>query len=228
MNYYRIHISLILIGLMGIAACKKQVDPPSFNYDYYDLTFGRFIEYDVLEINHDVDQTVQHDTLRYQLKTVIGDTVIDNEGRIARKFIRYKRSNSNSNWAQTDLWTTIIDQNRAELVEENQRVIKMIFVPNIGEEWNANVFNMFPELNCYYRDIDVNQKIGAKTFESTLVVEQEDFFSMIDHRRKFEVYAKGVGLVYKHYRDLTIAGFDTLDVQKGKEMYYKCTNFGIQ
>ena len=115
---------------MGIAACKKQVDPPSFNYDYYDLTFGRFIEYDVLEINHDVDQTVQHDTLRYQLKTVIGDTVIDNEGRIARKFIRYKRSNSNSNWAQTDLWTTIIDQNRAELVEENQRVIKMIFVPN--------------------------------------------------------------------------------------------------
>ena len=32
----------------------------------------------------------------------------------------------------------------------------------------------------------------------------------------------------KFYKDLTIANFDTLNVQKGTELYYTCFAFGIQ
>lgn len=228
MKHSKLYISALILGLGFMVSCKKQAAPPSFHYDYFDLTPGRYIDYDVMEVEHDVAQAIKHDTVYYQLRTLIGDTVIDNEGRVARKFIRYKRPNSSSPWIQSDLWTTIIDHNRAELVEENQRVIKLVFAPTITKEWNANAFNTYSALDCYYRDIHEDQLIGSIEFDSTLVVEQEDFFSMVDHKRKFEVYSKGVGLVYKHYRDLTISGFDTLNVQKGKEMYYTCIGFGFQ
>ena len=83
--------------------------------------------YEVVEITHDENALVQHDTLRYQLKTLIGDTLYENSGRIANRFFRSKRPNANAPWSITDVWTTIIADNKAELVEENQRIVKLIF-----------------------------------------------------------------------------------------------------
>lgn len=228
MKVYRLYFSVFILLGMLVVSCKDDTKAPNFHYDYFDLTPGRYVDYDVIEINHDVDASVEHDTLIYQLRTYIGDTVIDNEGRIARKFIRYKRNDSSASWMLSDVWTTIIEGNRAELVEENQRIVKMVFSPTLFKEWNANAYNSFPELNCYYDAIHENKSIGAFNFDSTLVVEQDDFHSLVDHKRQFEVYAKGIGLVRKYYKDLTIANFDSLNVQKGKELFYTCIGFGIQ
>lgn len=220
-------LASILFGML-LVSCKDDSNAPNFHYDYFDLTPGRYIDYDVVEINHDEDAAVSHDTLIYQLRTYIGDTVIDNAGRIARKFIRYKRNNSADSWMLSDVWTTIVDGNRAELVEENQRIVKLVFSPTLYKEWNSNAYNSFPETNYYYDQIHENKTIGIFNFDSTLVVEQEDFQSLVDHKRQFEVYAKGVGLVRKYYKDLTIANFDSLDVRKGKELFYSCIGYGIQ
>jgi hypothetical protein len=228
MKMYRFYISFLTLILVAFASCKKQDSPPQFHYDYFDLTEGRFIDYDVMEIDHDVDQSIQHDTSYYQLRTLIGDTVIDNQGRVARKFFRYTRDNSAGTWMLSDVWTALITENRAELIEENQRIIKLVFAPTLSKEWNPNAFNIYDEMTSYYRDIHDVQTVGGFLFDSALVVEQEDFFSLIDKKRKYEVYAKGVGLVHKYYKDLTIANFDTLNVQKGKELYYTCFAYGIQ
>ncbi len=220
---------LSLLFLMAVMSCKKQdLTIPQLYYDYFGLVPGRYVDYTVTEIQHDVDQLVQHDTTNYFLRTLIRDTIIDNQGRIAYNFFRFKRNNTQAPWVQTDNWTAIIVDSKAELVEENQRIIKLVFAPTLSKEWNANQYNMYPELPCYYRDIHAFQNIGLTSFDSTLVVEQENVFSMIDHRRKFEVYARGVGLVYKHFRDLKISGFDTLNVQKGTEKYYRCIGYGYQ
>lgn len=216
------------MALVLIVSCKKQDPAPLFHYDYYDLTQGRYIDYDVIEINHDVDYSIPHDTLIYQLRTVIGDTILDNEGRIAHKFMRYKRNDSASAWVLTDVWTTIIDGKRAELVDENQRIVKLVFAPTLNKEWNPNAFNMFGEMTSYYADIHVPYAVGPLNFDSTLFVEQDDFHSLVDHSRQFEVYAKGVGLVRKYYKDLTIANFDSLNVKKGKELFYTCIGYGFE
>lgn len=228
MKIIRLYIALIVFTLVFIASCKKQNNAPDFHYNYFDLTNGRYIEYDVMEIHHDVSASVQHDTSYFQLRTVIGDTVIDNEGRIARKFLRYTRPNASGSWVLNDVWTAIIDQNRAEIIEENQRVIKLVFAPTISKEWNPNAFNMNPEMTSYYADIHNSKTVGNLFFDSSLVVEQDDFFSLIDRKRKFEVYAKGIGMVRKYYKDLMIANFDTLNVQSGNETFYTCIGYGFQ
>ncbi len=219
---------LSLLLTFAFLSCKKDQTNYDFHYDYYGLKEGRYIDYDVTEIHHDATSSIPHDTTHYQLRTLIGDTIIDNEGRVARKFIRFKRNNSIENWSQTDVWTTIIADRKAELVEENQRLIKLVFEPTESKEWNINAFNLFPELNAYYRNIHEKQSINGVSFDSTLVVEQEDFFSLIDYRRKFEVYANNVGLIQKYYKNLVINGFDTLNVQSGDEIFYNCIGYGFQ
>ena len=214
--------------VMVLGACKKDVVSPDFHYDYYDLREGRFIEYDVMEIRHDNGATIQHDTMRYQLKTVIGDTVIDNEGRIARKFYRYKRENTSQAWSLSDIWTTLITENRAELVEENQRKVKLVFIPTISKVWDLNSFNMEDPLECYYRNLHEPYGINGFDFDSTITVEQEDFITFVDYRRKFETYANGVGLVNKYYKHLTIQNFDTLNVKNGDELFYELIGYGFE
>jgi hypothetical protein len=218
----------VTVLFIGLYSCKKDEVSYDLHYGYFGLIPGRYVDYDVMEIKHDVDQAIPHDTNRYQLRTVIGDTIMDNEGRIAREFLRFKRTNASQSWVQTDIWTAIIVDRRAELVEENQRMIKLAFEPSENKEWNPNAYNTYDELTAYYRDIHEKSVMGSLTFDSTLVVEQEDFFSLIDYRRKYEVYAKNVGLISKFYKDLKISGFDTSNVQSGTEIFYNCIGYGYQ
>jgi hypothetical protein len=221
-------ILVLIAALAFVQGCKKEQPGVDFHCDYFDLSPGRFIEYEVTEIKHDQSALVKHDTSYYQLRTVIGDTVIDNSGRMARKFLRYKRDNSSASWSLSDVWTAIIDSRRAELIEENQRMVKLVFAPTIDKVWDLNAYNAFPELECYYRDLHEPGAYNGLSFDSSLVVEQEDFFSLVDYRRKYEVYAKGVGLIHKYYKDLQIANFDTLNVLNGDELFFTITGYGFE
>jgi hypothetical protein len=220
---------LIIAVALSVFSCKKEQVAQDLHYDYYDLTPGRYIDYSVLEIIHDENQLIKHDTLRYELRTLIGDTIIDDEGRIARKYLRFKRNNNSLPWAQTDVWTTIVVDNRAELVEENQRLIKLVFAPTASKQWNTNAFNMNPVLTVFYSDIHKSKTIGAFTFDSTLVVEiEENETNAIQYKRKYETYAKGIGLVSKYFKDLSIVNFDVTNIKSGNELFYTCIGFGVQ
>jgi hypothetical protein len=212
-----------------LLACEKDTaEQISFDYEYYDLTPGRFCIYNVVDIEHDENQAVQHDTAYYQLKTVIGDTFIDNSGRITRKFLRYTRDSIQGNWLLKDVWTTLIENNKAELVEENQRIVKLVFKPTLDKIWNINMFNVSPKINAKYATIDQPFNLGNQVFNSTLKVDIQNFFSLVDDRVKYDIYAKNVGLIYKYFKDNTIANFDKNTIKKGKELYYTLVSYGIE
>lgn len=215
--------------LLFLLACEKDTtEEISFDYEYYDLTPGRFCIYNVVDIEHDENQAVQHDTTYYQLKTVIGDTFIDNSGRITRKFLRYTRDSIQDNWLLKDVWTTLIENNKAELVEENQRIVKLVFKPTYEKVWNINMFNVSSKINAKYAAIDQPFTIGNQVFDKTLKVDIQNFFSLVDDRVKYDVYAKNVGLIYKYFKDNTIANFDKNTIKKGKELYYTLVSYGIE
>jgi hypothetical protein len=131
-------------------------------------------------------------------------------------------------WHLQDIWTSIIDGDRAELVEENQRTIKLVFAPTKYKQWNCNAYNMLDPLDCYYRDIHKPATINGLTFDSTLVVELKDFHSLIDYRRQYEQYAVGVGMIYKQFTDFQIQNADMNDVVKGKEIIMKVVDYGVE
>lgn len=215
--------SVILIG--SVFSCKKTSEP-LFHREYFGLQEGRYVIYDVIEINHDA-ALLQHDTLIYQLKTYWGDTIIDNEGRIAREYYRFKRNLPSDPWIVVDLWTGIIDGVRAELIEENQRVVKLVFAPTLSKNWDGNAYNMLAEMDCYYRDIHQNSSVNGINFDSTLIVEQQDFTSLIDTVRMYELYAKNIGLIHKYSRDNSYQFFSP-EVILGKEIFMDFVSTGFE
>jgi hypothetical protein len=211
-------------------SCKKKENTSTVNFhkNYYDTTFGRFIEYEVLEINHDQNALIPHDTLTYFLRVQIEDTLVDNLGRVNHKYVRYKRFSENEPWLISDIWTTLIEDKNAELTEENQRTIKLKFPVNPYTTWNANVYNSSESLDCSYKDIHTKKSINGLVFDSTVTVDQGTDRNLIRFYRRYEIYSKGIGMIYKYYKDLDIANFDTLNIKSGKELIYLPLQYGIE
>ena len=195
---------------------------------YFPLDFGAYVDYEVVEIQHDINAEITNDTVFYYLRTVIGDTITDNEGRLARKFVRKKRNELSDPWVISDVWTALVNDIRVEVTEENKRKVWLILPPLNSSFWDLNAFNVDDPIFCTYDGLHENSSINNISFDSVLTVEQEDVLNLVSFRRKYEQYANNVGLVKKYYKDLNIFNFDTLNIQSGTELIYKCIDFGVE
>lgn len=221
-----------IVLLMGLIASCKKTTPPSFHFEYFGMDEGKYVIYDVVEITHD-KALEQHDTIYYQLKTKWAETYIDNEGRLAREFHRFTRQNASEDWKFKDVWNGIIDGIRAELTEENQRIVKLVFSPTYEKEWNSNAYNQDGELKCYYRNIHNDTVINGKSLDSTLVVEYDTDSNPLYDVKNYEMYAKNIGLVYKHYKNnhhqpLPGGIVPNPEPEKGYELYYTYVSSGVE
>lgn len=224
-----IQLFIFSLFMCCMYSCKKN-EPPTqdsiFHYNYYPIATNQFHIYDVTEINHDATAAITHDTLIYQLKVVVGDTIIDNAGRIANKLYRYKRNTPFDSWELTDLWTTIVINDRAEQVEENIRRVLLRFPVSANVTWDPNQFNFLNSGLSYYENIHKPFGINGIYTDSSVKVNSGKELTLISYTNQFEIYGKGIGLMQKFYKDLKIVNFDTLNVQSGNEMFFNLVEFG--
>jgi hypothetical protein len=228
---WRFLFALILaINFLLLVSCGKDSSQPiDFHYNYFPLKEGQFAIYSVHEEKVDPGGgAVNNYEIDYFIKTKIGDTLIDNSGRVVRKFERYVSDSATGPWQIKDVWTAIIADNRAELVEENNRVIKLVFAPTEEKTWNINAFNTLSPIQAHYSNIHQAQTINGLSFPLSLVVQQENTLNLIQHKRKYEVYAKNVGMIAKVYKDAEITNFDTTQVTKGFTQIMQIVDFGIE
>lgn len=220
----------ILIGLLFVvASCKKEQDNTIiYGYEYFPTKQGHYLVYDVEDIFHDVALEPQHDTSHYQIKEVIFESLVDEEGDSIQKIKRYYRLNDTLDWEIQDVWTQKRTATTAEVVEENDRFIKMIFAIAYDRTWNCNALNNEDDLECYYENIYLPYSVNGTLYDSTVIVEKENFTSFIDYRRKYDVYARNIGKIKSVYKDLEIDNFDTLDIQKGAEITYTLIDYGVE
>jgi len=223
----RLSVVLISMALIGaLMGCKKE-PTPNFHFEYFGYEEGRYVIYDVIEITHD-QKINQHDTLIYQLKTKWGEPYIDNQNQEGKEFLRFIRSSPSEEWELIHKWHGVINGIRAELIEENQRSVKLVFSPTYSKSWNMNASNLDGEIGCYYRDIHGETTVNGTFLDSTLVVETDWVPNQINDNRAYEVYAKGIGLVYKYYKKNRYFDFGDPEVGEGKELYYTYLSSGVE
>lgn len=225
-------MKLIILFTLSIylVSCVKTVNKPvSYNYssesNYFGLKKGNFIEYHVVHITHD-DEVDIHDTIQFRFKTSIGDTFTDNQGRKTFKFFRYNWNEVNDTWKIKDVWSALIDGKNAILVEENNSIIKLNFPIKLSTQWNPTIFSTEPKERYSYLSLHTPLKVDEYYFDSTVTVIQDNYFTLVDYKRQTETYAKNIGMISKYYKNLRIKNFDTLQVKKGEEWFYKLTKFG--
>ena len=220
---------VILILLAILFSCQKDENTPYslyFGYEYFPVQVGNYAIYEVVDIFHDVAIEPAHDTSIYQIKEFIAESFLDNEGDTIHKLRRYRRENESQPWVIQDIWTLKITDETAEVVEENDRYLKLVFPISSTQKWNSNALNNEPMLIANYENLHQPYSINSMSFDSTVTVEKENFISLIDYRRNYEIYAVGVGRIKSVFKDLKIADSDTLSVTKGPELHYTLLEFG--
>jgi hypothetical protein len=186
-----------------LAGCDTGSEQPAANrgLDYFPLRVGQYQIYTVNEIRY--SQVSEPETLAYELKTEVVDSFKNTTGTITYVIHRSTRDDASSTWQFLDTWSARADQNEAVHVEGNISFVKLSFPLKQGSEWDGNRLNNMERDDYEILSYDVPFAAEGTTYENTVTVEQEfndDPIVFTDIRK--EVYARGIGLVYKETTQL--------------------------
>jgi hypothetical protein len=220
----------LIAGIFLLAACMqlscKKDNTTTYidmGYNYFPVNQGHWVSYAVDSTYWD-DFTDSVYSFSFQIREYCESVFTDDQGRPNIRIERYKRNSDTSAWVLKDVWYGLRTASTAERVEENERFIKMIFPVKEGSDWNGNSMNTLGEQVYEYTDVDLPQAYGSLSFDSTVTVLQADLDLPISKDYSIEVFAKRVGLVYKHYikQEKQITG----QITKGVDYSYTITGWG--
>ncbi|MDX1799093.1 MAG: hypothetical protein R3255_10625 [Candidatus Lokiarchaeia archaeon] len=211
---------LVILFLVLFYSCKKDSNQEVKFYDaYFPLDLGSWIQYSVHEINY---SDIGYDTLDYDLKEILKETFLDDQGRLSYRVERYWRFSKNDPWEIKDVWVANKSTTTAERVEENERYIKMVFPVSISQYWNGNVYNSMKEWGYSYDSLHFPREINQLTFDSTVKVIQRDNINAVEFEQAEEIYAMNIGMIYKKLIDYDV----NYTIKSGIEQEMKITAYG--
>ena len=189
----------LLLGILSIASCERVVverDLSRLGYDYYPMSKGFFRTFDVYQINYNF--ATSNDTLEFEVMELIADHYLNQEGDTTFVLHRLSRREAENRWDLDSMYH--IRKNELQAVELNNNVplVKLVFPVAEGKTWDSNILNA--SLADSFRMVDVNKPflLNDNLYSNTLTVlirNIQDEIVRKDIRK--EVYAKGIGPVYK-------------------------------
>ena len=207
-----------IVVLLTFSSCEKEGEAEDFYYDYFPIEVGSYVTYDVKETIYDLQVTPES----YQLKELIESEFTDNLGRPSLRIERYKRATDADEWEIKDVWYSTRTISNAEKIEENVRYVKMSFPVRDYQEWDGNVYNTENEWLYYYDSIGDSRTINGLAFDETIKVVERENFNLIEQEEAYEIYANGVGLIYRKLIDLDFNDSQTI----GRELSQIVTGYG--
>jgi hypothetical protein len=154
---------------------------------------------------------------------VLAEEFIDGENQLAIKVERYSRIDDNDLWVLSDIWTQKRTNQSAQRIEEDVRYVRLGFPVEADKTWNGNAYNTMEPWNYKIMEVDVPAMYNGLSFEQTATVFQRNNVNLIDQELASEVYARGVGLVYKQLTDIEIQQGDMI----GVDMTMKILEYGV-
>lgn len=199
-----------MLVLAVLVSCKKKtepIEPMDVGKDYYPVTLGKYVVYDVDSIIYD-EFTFDSTHYKYRIKEKIEEEFTDSENKTAYKLLRYiKKFNAakpydSIAWSIKDVWQVNVNPTNVEVVEENVRFTKLIFPVKLGSVWDGNVRNTIGEWEYTYSYVNTKETINSVLLENVSMVTQKNFRTLISWQYYTEKYAKGAGLVYREIIDI--------------------------
>ncbi|MBI5540542.1 MAG: hypothetical protein HY951_10825 [Bacteroidia bacterium] len=190
-----IYFAILLVVIFS--GCRKESENNiDYGYNYFPLIVGKERIYQVVDINIDTAMGI-YDTSRYLLKEKVAETFIDNSGNKSCTIERYVMYDSMPSWEVKDVWVAQINSNQAQQVEENLRIVKIVFPLIKHDSWNGNAYNILDPKYYEVESFDKPELLNEKNYDSVLTVVEENNESMINKYYEYEQYAKDIGLINK-------------------------------
>lgn len=216
-SYLPYIIILLVISLLSACSGKAELTLAGSITDYMPLQAGRSLTYRL-------DSTLYpaQGTSTLVRSHVVRDRVVgqdrDQQGRPAWRIVRAIRNAADTTrWTDSEQFLAIPSANTLEWVEDNLRTIRLVEPVRDGYTWEGNRFintvtdparQYLDGWKFTYQEAGKAWRLGERNFPETLTVRQQDDrvgnpadrtrYSSVDLAR--EVYAKGIGLVYREIR----------------------------
>lgn len=203
---YLVSISALLLFFVS---CKKDSvieEPPNLGYDYFPLSVGKYIVYDVDSTKY---RALEGDTVHktYRIKEILDSVFTDNQGRTTYRMSRYIKiynptvSYDSMQWTIKDVWAVNLTNTTAEVVEENIRYIKLTFPVVLSNTWNGNAQNTMGTWDYKYTALNEQVTLNSVVYSNVLTVTQKEYSTALGRQYYAEKYAKGIGMVYRQIDD---------------------------
>jgi len=223
MKCFRFLFIIIIIAAF-FSSCKKDTGEPVYmGYNYFPVNTGHWVIYNVDSISYN-DFTGEIDSFRYQIKEYVESVFIDNAGRTSQRLERYIRYSDTADWVIKDVWYETLTASSAERVEENIRMVKLIFPVEESQIWDGNAYNTLGSQTYKYQDVHTPAVINNVSLDSTLTVTQKNSTTLISEDFQQEIYAAHIGMVYKKY--ISLVKEPTGEITSGIDYSYTFQSYG--
>jgi len=234
-------ITLLLMAICWMGCSKTEQLNTAYIKDYYPLEVGKYITYRLDSTVYVKLNTVK-EVHSYLVQDLVDAKVTDNLGRDAYRIRRTIRSKTDTmQWNDNTSYMVVPLDRSLEVIDNNLRFIKLQEPIRENFTWKGNNYiNTYSDATLqyldawdyFYENVDQPYSVGAANWVMTTTVNQRDeilgtpgnkqFYWEINH--SMEVYAKGVGLVY---RDFLHEAWQPPNITS-VDGYYESNSYGIK
>lgn len=179
---------------------------------YFPLTVGLVWIYDVEEsaISRAACADDGITAANYELKVEITEQYNTVGNEMSFLFQRSKRSKPTDPWAPFQSWSARLSGTKLIVNQNNINYVKMNFPLTTSGSWNGNEYNTESQIDG--SKVDLYSLIALHTlysistelkFDRTITVLQSSLDDILFRDSRKEIYAYGVGLIYKESTELS-------------------------
>ncbi|KAA9349463.1 hypothetical protein [Larkinella humicola] len=224
-----------ITAFLFLDACQSSTpEPTASGFDYQPLEKGNYWIYEVTEQQFALNGSSTTQT--YQLRELIThsyvDTaVVDPTASATFRVERHRRTNDSQPWQPDSVSSIRIADNQLIKTENNRSYVKLVF-PLIDQfQWNGNVFNTAGEDLYQLKNTAKPFNVLSKPFPETATIVQQNDSTLVSQDKRLEIYARGVGLIYKEKVQLQFCSSTPSCVGKaqidyGMRQYIRLRSYG--
>ncbi len=198
-------LKIYILLIFSFCGCKEtilEIDPAANGSSYYPLAVGDFRQYSVTDIRF---RDNIGDTSRYELREVVDTSFTDQTNTLSYKIIRSVRPNQHSAWREDSVFVVTKSLSNVTETKDNTRRVKLVFPIKNGKTWTADAFNANQVNNeedgkerYSFSEVGTPFTIGGNTYgETVTVIQGRPTKNLINLDNRKEVYALGIGMVYR-------------------------------
>lgn len=220
MRRYFLQLLVVAFSLSFFACQRTHYTPTSGNgAEYFPLEIGKYIVYNVDSTYwYDFDSTMVPKQCQQRYEVV--DTFRDGQNRLSYRINVYTRYKDTSAYQIDNVIYATRTSTGIEYTQRNIKFLKLVFPVENGKNWNGNVYidsnATNPDLKQYTDDVwqwnyvyslkGADFDPGNNLYENTVTVNEIDSKTndpdvdptvYADRNYSKEIYASGVGLIYR-------------------------------
>ncbi|NDK54347.1 hypothetical protein [Pontibacter fetidus] len=190
-------------------------DPEARGLNYYPLQVGNYRVYDVTDIEYQNNvPTEKH----FQMREWVADSFLDQTNALTYKIIRSVRPDAQSEWLDDSVMTVTKDDKMVILTKDNTKYIKLVFPVTEGRTWEADAYNDHYDYQGD-REKHVYSNVGKPSVVNDVEFDKTASITILppvakpatDFYDRKEIYAYGVGKIYRLFHRLSFESCDPVD-----------------